>query len=47
MNSVVNSMKGGDGAGLDDLLGSVFGGGKGKGGFDLGGIIDIGKGLFK
>ncbi|OOG71116.1 DUF937 domain-containing protein [Algoriphagus sp. A40] len=47
MNSVVKSMKGGGGSGLDDLLGSVFGGDKGKGGFDLGGIIDIGKGLFK
>ena len=47
MNSVVKSMKGDGGSGLDDLLGSVFGGGQGKGGLDLGGIIDIGKGLFK
>ncbi len=47
MNSVVKSMKAGGGSGLDDLLGSVLGGGSGKGGLDLGGIMDFGKGLFK
>ena len=48
MESVVKSLQGGTGAGEMDILGSLLGGGKGKdGGMDLGGLIDLGKGLFK
>ncbi len=47
MSSVVDSIKGGGGSGVGDILGSLLGGGKeGKGGMDLGGLIDMGKGFF-
>ena len=47
MSSIVSSLQGGQGkVGTADLLGSLLGGG-GKGGMDLGGLMDMGKGLFK
>ncbi|MFC5623217.1 DUF937 domain-containing protein [Algoriphagus winogradskyi] len=47
MSSIVSSLQGGQGkVGTSDLLGSLLGGG-GKGGMDLGGLMDMGKGLFK
>lgn len=47
MSSVISSLQGGKGkVNPADLLGSLMGGG-GKGGMDLGGLIDMGKGLFK
>ena len=48
MSSIVSSLQGGQGkVGTADLLGSLLGGGGGKGGMDLGGLINMGKGLFK
>lgn len=47
MSSVVSALQGGEGkVNPTDLLGSLMGGG-GKGGMDLGGLMDMGKGLFK
>ncbi|WP_339869490.1 hypothetical protein [uncultured Algoriphagus sp.] len=47
MSSIVSSLQGGQGkVGTSDLLGSLLGGGS-KGGMDLGGLMDMGKGLFK
>lgn len=47
MSSIADSLKGGDGSGAGNILGSLLGGGDGKGGMDLGGLINMGKGLFK
>lgn len=48
MSSIVSSLRGGEGkVGTADLLGSLLGGGGGNGGMDLGGLINMGKGLFK
>jgi hypothetical protein len=48
MSSIVSSLQGGQGkVGTTDLLGSLLGGGGSKGGMDLGGLMDMGKGLFK
>ncbi|PZX47788.1 DUF937 domain-containing protein [Algoriphagus chordae] len=48
MSSVVSSLQGGQGkVGTADLLGSLLGNGGGKGGMDIGGLMDLGKGLFK
>lgn len=49
MSSVISSLQGGQGkVNPTDLLGSLMGnGGKGGGGMDLGGLMDMGKGLFK
>jgi len=47
MSSIVETVQGKSGKiGAGDLMGSLLGGGKG-GGMDLGGLIDLGKGLFK
>ena len=46
VSSVISSLKGGQGRiNTGDLLGSLLGGG--KGGSDLGGLMDLGKSLFK
>jgi len=46
MSSVVAALQGGSGkVNPTDLLGSLMGGGK-NGGMDLGGLMDLGKGLF-
>ncbi|MEB2777197.1 DUF937 domain-containing protein [Algoriphagus sp. D3-2-R+10] len=46
MSSMISSMQGGQGSIIpSDLLGSLMGGG--KGGMDLGGLMNMGKGLFK
>ncbi len=45
MSSIADSLKGGRGS--ENILGSLLGGGDGKGGMDLGGLINMGKGLFK
>ncbi|WP_339751586.1 hypothetical protein [Algoriphagus aquimarinus] len=49
MSSVVSSLQGGQGnINAGDLLGSLLGGsGGGNGGMDLGGLMNMGKGLFK
>lgn len=48
MNSVADALQGGGGSGAADILGSLLGGNSGgKGGMDLGGLMDLGKGLFK
>ena len=49
MSSVISSLQGGQGSiNPADLLGSLMGGGKGgSGGMDLGGLMNMGKGLFK
>ncbi|REG88615.1 DUF937 domain-containing protein [Algoriphagus antarcticus] len=48
MSSIVSSLQGGQGkVGTADLLGSLLGNGGGKGGMDLGGLMNMGKGLFK
>ena len=48
MSSVVSALQGNSGkVNPTDLLGSLMGGGNGKGGMDLGGLMDLGKGLFK
>jgi hypothetical protein len=47
MSSITRSLQGNNGTGLEDIMGSLLGG-KGKsGGLDLGGLMDLGKGLFK
>ncbi|GMQ27528.1 hypothetical protein [Algoriphagus confluentis] len=46
MNSVVKALQGGPGTGGADILGSLLGGGKDRG-MDLGGLMNMGKGLFK
>ncbi|WP_026956997.1 hypothetical protein [Algoriphagus vanfongensis] len=49
MNSVADALSGkGNSSGAADLLGGLLGGNSGgKGGMDLGGLMDLGKGLFK
>ncbi|UZD23258.1 DUF937 domain-containing protein [Algoriphagus halophytocola] len=48
MSSIVSSLQGGQGkVGTADLLGSLLGNGGGNGGMDLGGLMNMGKGLFK
>lgn len=49
LSSMISSMQGGkSNINPTDLLGSLMGGGKsGSGGMDLGGLMDLGKGLFK
>jgi hypothetical protein len=48
MSSIISSLQGGQGkVGTSDLLGSLLGNGDGKGGMDLGGLMNMGKGLFK
>lgn len=48
MSSIAKSLQGnGDGGGLQDIMGSLLGGDKKGGGMDLGGLMDLGKGLFK
>ncbi len=48
MSSIAKSLQGsGNGGGLEDIMGSLLGGGKKGGGMDLGGLMDLGKGLFK
>lgn len=48
MSSIAKSLQGGgNSGGLEDIMGSLLGGGKKDGGMDLGGLIDMGKGLFK
>lgn len=48
MSSIVSSLQGGQGkVGAGDLLGSLLGNGGGNGGMDLGGLMNMGKGLFK
>lgn len=48
MSSIAKSLQGGgNGGGLEDILGSLLGGGNKGGGMDLGGLMDLGKGLFK
>ncbi|MGM0946727.1 MAG: hypothetical protein ACQEW9_16240 [Bacteroidota bacterium] len=44
MNSVIGALQGK--GGQADILGSLLGGGKGGGGMDLGGLMNMGKGLF-
>lgn len=46
MNSVAKALQGGLGAGRADIIGLLLEGGKG-GGMDLGGLMNMGKGLFK
>jgi hypothetical protein len=47
MSSIVDSLQGKSGKiNTGDLMGSLLGGGK-SGGMDLGGLMDLGKGLFK
>lgn len=48
MSSIVKSIQGdGNGGGLESIMGSLLGGGNKGGGMDLGGLMDLGKGLFK
>lgn len=49
MSSIAKSLQGGgNGGGLESIMGSLLGGGGSKGGgMDLGGLMDLGKGLFK
>lgn len=49
MSSIAKSLQGnGTGGGLEDIMGSLLGSGGNKGGgMDLGGLMDLGKGLFK
>jgi hypothetical protein len=48
MSSVVSALQGNSGkVNPTDLLGSLMGGSKSNGGMDLGGLMDLGKGLFK
>jgi hypothetical protein len=47
MSSIVDLVQGKTGKiGAGDLMGSLLGGGK-DGGIDLGGLMNMGKGLFK
>jgi hypothetical protein len=44
---VIDTIKGGSGGGIGSMLGSILGGATGgKGGMDLGGLMNMGKGLF-
>src|SRR5690606_593854 len=45
--SVVKNMQSDDGGGLGGVLSSIFGEDASPGSIDLGGVIDLGKGLFK
>lgn len=45
--SVVKSVKNGDGTGLGGILSSIFGADDDPNPIDLGGVIDFGRGLFK
>lgn len=49
MSSIAKSLQGGgNGIGLESIMGSLLGGSGSKGGgMDLGGLMDLGKGLFK
>lgn len=48
MSSIAKSLQGGgNGGGLESIMGSLLGGGNKGGGMDLGGLMDLGKGLFK
>lgn len=48
MSSILSSLQGGQGkVGTADLVGSLLGNGEGNGGMDLGGLMNMGKGLFK
>ncbi|WP_332914399.1 hypothetical protein [Algoriphagus boritolerans] len=49
MSSIAKSLQGGgNGGGLESIMGSLLGGSGSKGGgMDLGGLMDLGKGLFK
>lgn len=48
MSSIVKAIQGeGNGGGLESIMGSLLGGGNKGGGMDLGGLMDLGKGLFK
>lgn len=48
MSSILSSLKGGQGkVGTGDLLGSLLGKGDGNGGMNLGGLMNMGKSLFK
>lgn len=48
MSSIAKSLQGGgNGGGLESIMGSLLGGDKKGGGMDLGGLMDLGKGLFK
>lgn len=48
MSSIISSLQGSQGnVGTADLLGSLLGNGDGKGGMDLGGLMNMGKGFFK
>lgn len=48
MSSIAKSLQGnGNGGGIQDIVGSLLGGDKKGGGMDLGGLMDLGKGLFK
>jgi uncharacterized protein YidB (DUF937 family) len=48
MSSIAKSLQGGgNGGGLEDIMGSLLGGGNKGGGMDLGGLMDLGKSLFK
>lgn len=46
MSTIAKSLQG-DGVGGADILGSLLGGSDGKGGMDLGGLMNMGKSLFK
>lgn len=48
MSSIAKSLQGGgNGGGLESIMGSLLGGGNKGGGMDIGGLMDLGKGLFK
>jgi uncharacterized protein YidB (DUF937 family) len=48
MSSIASSLQnGGNSGGIEDIMGSLLGGGNKGGGMDLGGIMDLGKSLFK
>lgn len=48
MSSIAKSLQGeGNGGGLESIMGSLLGGGDKGGGLDLGGLMNMGKGLFK
>ncbi|MDR7129664.1 hypothetical protein J2X69_002009 [Algoriphagus sp. 4150] len=48
MSSIISSLQGGQGkVATSDLLGSLLRNGGGNGGMDLGGLMSMGKGLFK
>lgn len=47
MSSVIDTIKGGNGGGIGSMLGSILGDATGgKGGMDLGGLMNMGKDLF-